>query len=123
MSNGETAAGDGRTITLNGKTYAKGLGVHALSSVKNDLAGKCSRFTTDIGVDDEVSTRGSVVFQVLTDNAIVYDSGTMTGSTATKAVSVPLTGKNTLELRVTDAENGNGSDHADWANASVTCGG
>src|SRR4030095_6410355 len=27
-SNGEQAAGDGRTITLNGSTYAKGLGVH-----------------------------------------------------------------------------------------------
>ena len=33
MSNGETAPRDGHTLTLNGVIYAKGLGVHAPSSV------------------------------------------------------------------------------------------
>src|SRR5262249_6254676 len=37
MSNGEQAAGDGRTLSLRGTTYAKGLGVHALSDISYNL--------------------------------------------------------------------------------------
>ncbi|MGH3117192.1 MAG: PQQ-dependent sugar dehydrogenase, partial [Gaiellales bacterium] len=33
-SNGEQALGDGRTLTLNTQTYAKGLGVHAASDIR-----------------------------------------------------------------------------------------
>src|SRR5688572_4943333 len=40
-SNGESAGGDGRTLALNGVTYAKGLGVHASSDVRFTLAGNC----------------------------------------------------------------------------------
>jgi hypothetical protein len=39
-SNGENLAGDGRTLTLNGVTYAKGLGVHAASEVVYNLGGR-----------------------------------------------------------------------------------
>ncbi len=84
-SNGEQLLGDGRTITLNGVTYSKGLGVHGASDVRYSLSGLCSNFLSDIGMDDEVGTNGSVVFQVWTDGTLVYDSGAMTGSTATQA--------------------------------------
>jgi hypothetical protein len=121
MSNGERSAGDGRTITLNNVTYAKGLGVHAASDVRYNVAGACSTFTASVGVDDEVGTRGSVVFQVWLDGVKAYDSGTMTGTTATKAVSVTTTGKNQLQLVVTVASGGDAYDHADWADAKITC--
>jgi len=64
MSNGEMAAGDGRIITINGSQYQKGLGVHAYSEVVYDIGGQFSTFISDIGVDDEVGNRGSVIFQV-----------------------------------------------------------
>jgi hypothetical protein len=51
----------------------------------------------------------------------VFDSGTMTGSTSTKSISVNTTGKNQLRLYVDLSTNGNSSDHADWANARSTC--
>jgi hypothetical protein len=70
-SNGETGATDGRTITLNGTTHAKGLGVHASSDVRYDLNGAYSTFISDVGVDDEVGSRGSVVFQVYADGALL----------------------------------------------------
>ena len=53
-SNGEQLAGDGHTITLNGVTYAKGLGVHAPSDLKYNLGGQYTSFASDVGVDDEV---------------------------------------------------------------------
>ena len=42
QSNGEAGATDGATITLNGVTYAKGLGAHAGSDVRYALNGACS---------------------------------------------------------------------------------
>jgi hypothetical protein len=120
-SNGEQAAGDGTTITLNAVTYAKGLGAHAASDVRYNIAGACSAFNASVGVDDEVGTRGSVVFQVWLDGTKAYDSGTMTGTTATKTVNVSITGKNQLQLVVTAAGDGDAYDHADWADAKITC--
>jgi hypothetical protein len=120
MSNGEQAAGDGRTITLNGVTYAKGLGVHAASTVIYNLGGKYSKFISDIGVDDEMGSTGSVVFQVWADGVQIYDSGIMTGSSATKTVSVDVTGKSQLKLVVTNGGDNIDSDHADWAGAYLT---
>jgi hypothetical protein len=121
MSNGEQAPRDGRTITINGKTYAKGLGAHAASDVRFNLGGTCTTFLTDVGVDDEVGNHGTVVFQVFADGAKLYDSGTLKGGGAAKQVNVDVTNKTVLQLVVTDAGDGNGYDHADWANAQIVC--
>jgi glucose/arabinose dehydrogenase len=122
MSNGELGAGDGRTITMNGITYTKGLGAHAASDVRYSLAAGCTRFRSDVGVDDEVAAKGTVVFQVYTDGAKLYDSGTMTGSSATKTIDVDVSGKTELQLVVTGSGDGIDSDHADWAAARIDCG-
>jgi glucose/arabinose dehydrogenase len=122
MSNGGSGSGDGRTIALNGTTYPKGLGAHAVSDVRYNLGGNCTRFTADVGVDDEVGSNGSVVFQVFADAAKLYDSGLMTGTSATKTIDVDVTGKSELRLYITDAGNGIDYDHADWAAARVECG-
>lgn len=124
-SNGERGIGDGRTLTLNGTQHPKGYGVHAPSELKYSLAGtdnaKCVRFKAQVGVDDEVGNRGSVVFQVWGDGEKLYDSGVMTGASATKQVSVDLRGKSTFRMVVTDAGDGKSYDHADWINPTLTC--
>ena len=121
-SNGEQGAGDGKPITLNTVVYPKGLGTHAASDVRYAISG-CTSFQTDIGLDDEVGPNGSVVFQVYLDGTIAYDSGTMTGSTATKTINLDVTGKSELRLVVTNGGDTVDYDHADWANARITCGG
>ena len=122
MSNGEQAAGDGKPITLNGTVFAKGIGVHAASDIRYTMS-SCTAFTASVGVDDEIaSTRGSIVFQVYLDGVVAYDSGTMTGATATKAVSVNTTGKSALRLVVAVGPGGVDYGHGDWADAKLTCG-
>jgi hypothetical protein len=120
-SNGENADGDGAAITLNGKGYAKGLGVHAPSAIRYPLGGACQTFKAEVGVDDEVGANGSITFEVWADGATLYDSGLMTGQTATKTVSVSVANRSELTLIVTDGGNGITSDHGDWANARVAC--
>src|SRR5664279_1604399 len=123
-SNGEQAAGDGHPITLNGVVYAKGLGAHAASDVRYAMNGTCTLFSVKVGVDDEVTNAAaSVVFQVFADGTKLADSGTLTATSATQSLSVDVTGKTTLQLVVTDAGDGTAYDHADWANAQLTCGG
>jgi glucose/arabinose dehydrogenase len=119
-SNGEGAANDGETIKLNGTAYRKGLGAHAGADITYKLGGSYTRFTSDIGVDDEVGSKGSVVFQVWTDGAKLYDSGIMTGSSTTKKVNIDVTGKQNLRLVVLDGGDNTWYDHADWANAQLT---
>lgn len=117
QSNGEQDQDDGNYINLNGVVYSRGLGVHAPSSVKYNLTpGQFARFTSDIGVDDEVGTGGSVIFTVLLDNKEVYNSGLMTGSSATKTVDIDLGQATSIILKV-DADGDAGLDHASWAGA------
>ena len=122
-SNGENASGDGQPITLNGTVYAKGLGAHAAADIRYAANGACTSFSTKVGVDDESGTYGSVVFQVYADGVKLADSGLMTATTATKTLTVDLTGRTTLQLVLTNGGDTNDYDHGDWADAQVTCGG
>lgn len=120
QSNGEEYANDGRMIVLNGTPYRKGLGAHANSEVRYRLAGAYTNFSTDVGIDDEAADDGSVVFEVWADGAKLFDSGRMTGTSATKQVRVSVAGKQELILIVRDAGDGIYHDHADWAGAFLT---
>ena len=119
-SNGEQATGDGHRLTINGKTYDKGLGVHAFSKVTYTI-NNCTTFNADIGVDDEIVAKGSVVFQVFSGDNKLYDSGLLTYSSAVKTISVGISGVTKLSLVVTDGGNGIAKDHADWAEAKIIC--
>ncbi len=119
-SNGEQAAGDGKPISIAGVKYTKGLGAHAISNIHYKING-CTGLTTDVGVDDEVTGAASVVFQIWSDNLLLFDSGTMTRGAKAKTATVNLTGKQDVYLFLTDASNGNSFDHGDWASARFTC--
>ncbi|MFD9565021.1 NPCBM/NEW2 domain-containing protein [Streptomyces sp. NPDC059994] len=120
-SNAEQAAGDGTPLTVNGAVYAKGLGTHAASSVSYYLGGSCSSLTTAVGVDDEVLTKGSVVFQIWRDGALVADSGKLTSADAAKRLSVDLKGALEVRLVVSDAGDGVDYDHGDWGGPQLVC--
>ncbi|MDK8179935.1 NPCBM/NEW2 domain-containing protein [Paenibacillus sp. UMB4589-SE434] len=109
----------GNTLKLNNITYTKGLGTHANSEIVYKLNGQYTSFAALVGVDNEVGTVGSVEFQVVVDNQVVFTSGKMHNNVAPKEVNVSLTGKNELKLIVTDGEDGINSDHADWVNARL----
>ena len=122
MSNGEEAGGDGRAITLDGVVFTSGLGTHAPSDVQYALD-NCSRFRASVGVDDEVGSEGTIVFQVYAGSNKVFDSGVMTGSTATRGVDVDVAGSSQLRLVVTNGGDNSNFDHADWGDAALECGG
>lgn len=119
-SNGEANAGDGKPLTIAGTVYAKGLGVHAPSDITYYLGGACTSFTSRVGIDDEVTQPGKVVFQVFAGDTKAADSGEVVSGAAAKTVTADLTGATWLRLHVDD-DGGNNYDHADWATPVLTC--
>ena len=116
---------DGNTIKLNGTIYNKGLGTHSQSTIIYNLGGNYNNFLSEIGLDDEVDAYscGLVKFEVYLDNSLAFSSSTKGNTTTTESINLNVSGKNELKLIVTEADNGNGCDHADWANARVTSSG
>ncbi|MGH7178619.1 MAG: NPCBM/NEW2 domain-containing protein, partial [Tepidisphaeraceae bacterium] len=105
-SNGHRWAEDGQMLTLGGKKYHKGLGVAVNSELIYDLNDDYSTFTSDVGVDDAVSHKGSMTFEVWGDGEKLYDSGLMVGESETKRLSVDVTGVSELKLVTTDGGDG-----------------
>ncbi|MFI6094767.1 NPCBM/NEW2 domain-containing protein [Lentzea sp. NPDC051213] len=120
-SNGEYEAGDGTPITINGVTYAKGIGAHAPSSVEFYVGGHCTSLAADVGVDDEEEANGSVGFEVWANGTKVADSGVMTTEMPAKPITADITGATVVRLVVNDGGNGISSDHGDWAGVRVIC--
>lgn len=118
-SNGTRRAGDGRALVVNGKKFSHGLGVHSSSRLTYKLDGRYTTFSTYIGVDDEVGTRGKVRFKVLRDGVTVYTSPVMTGRSSARYVSVSVKRAKGLTLVVTPV-GATGYDHADWGNSVLT---
>ncbi|MEU8875399.1 NPCBM/NEW2 domain-containing protein [Streptomyces javensis] len=118
---GENEAGDGHPLTLGGTSYDKGLGVHAPSEVTYYTGGRCSRFTAQVGVDDEEGTAGTVGFEVWADDTKVASSKTLTNADPATALDAAIGGAKTVRLVVTDGGDDVTSDHGDWADAAFTC--
>ncbi len=107
----------GKTLSIGGRTFDRGIGTHAESTIYVDLDGKVERFKAYVGVDDAAGRRGSVRFMVYGDGKRLFDSGVMKGGQEAKSVDVPLAGVRRLRLMVTAAGDGIDSDHANWAQA------
>lgn len=107
----------GKPMAIAGKPFAWGLGSHAQMTWRIAING-AKKFHAFVGVDDSSKDgKGTVVFQVLVDGKAAYDSGIMATGEPAKEVSVDLEKKKNLILKVTAAGDGQGFDHADWAEA------
>jgi len=111
----------GAPMSIGGRKFERGLGTHAVNSIWIDLKGGAERFVAWVGVDDDnvPGCMGSVIFKVLGDGKTLYQSPVMKGGDAARQIDVSLHGIKVLLLKVTDAEDGIGCDHADWADATI----
>jgi alpha-galactosidase len=110
----------GHALRLGGKTYANGVGTHAFSKFDVNLYGCAERFTAPVGIDDESTTEGTVIFQVLVDGKKAADTGIIKGSKKPQQLNVDLRGAQKMRLLVHDADGKIHKDHADWADAIIS---
>ncbi len=107
-----------KPLSIHGRTFEKGVGTHAVSTLWVRLGGGSERFQAQVGLDDTaLNSEGSVVFQVYGDGRKLYDSGLVRPGQPAREVDVDLKGVQDLLLLVGDNHDGVNSDHADWAEA------
>ncbi len=118
----------GKPLTLDGKRYEFGLGVHAASQVIYTIPQGARSFVAVVGIDDEVKDdpRASVMFQILGDVKEMGEKPIVIAQSPrldnqhlrTWAFQVELDPRfREIQLIVTDAGDGINCDHGDWANA------
>lgn len=120
-SNGERAPRDGVPIRLRGSAYDKGIGAHAPSLIRYRLGERCSRFVSDLGIDDETKGLGNVRVEVWADGARLFESGVITGTTPVRRVELDVTGRRELRLFASVGEDDYNHDHVSWAGARLFC--
>lgn len=120
-ANGSEAAFDGSPLSLKGRVYAKGIGMHAPGRVVVDLLGRCRKFAASVGIDDAVGERGSAVFMVTIDGEVAFQSEVLRGGGEPARLDVPLFGKNVMFLDVDTTDDGAENDWTNWADAQLDC--
>jgi len=108
-------------LTIAGKRYKSGIGVHAPSELVYSIPKGATRFTVLGGLDDGCEDKGSIIlsieagpdisyFKELAKSPVLAGKGARTHSFD---VSLPADAE-VLRLLVSEAGDGNGFDHADW---------
>lgn len=110
----------GDPISIAGKRYPWGIGVHANSELTYELNGRFNEFRSAIGIASRMGDRGSVVFTVLGDGKELFKSKVMTGAVdAPVEVNVPVKGVKLLTLKVDNGGDLDLGDVANWGSARV----
>ena len=135
-------AAGGKTLTIAGKKFEHGVGIHAPYFLFVSLDGACRKFSAQVGVDDGAADKAIssknpmfgggafntenvnkakhhivISFQIYGDGKPLFDSGIMKPGDEPKAVDLDLAGVKLLELVVSN----HGFypwAHADWAEAT-----
>lgn len=108
----------GTPIQLEGRLFAKGIGMQSQSSLIYSLDGY-ERFEAVIGLDDRAGDQASVRYLVFVDGKKAFDSGELTALSSPKPISLSVEGATELRLTVDFAARGNVQDYADWGDARL----
>jgi len=108
-------------ISLKGRKFYKGLGVHANCELTYRLDGQYQKFFASIGLDDESGPQGGVRFMVYLDGKKSYDSGLIKWNDAPKDMELTVTNVKEMKLVLDAGEDKMYTlDRAAWANARLT---
>ena len=119
---------EGKPLSIEGKRYEKGIGLHADALAIVAIPAGASRFVAKVGLDDEVrdDPRGSVTFEVHGDvkemgekPVLLAQSPVLSANTLRSwAFDLDLNSRfRELRVVVTDAGDGINCDHADLVDA------
>jgi alpha-galactosidase len=110
----------GNELSVGGKTYRHGIGTHAESIFRINLKKSARRFTAKVGLDDEATKVGAVIFELVVDGKLKARTPVMRLGEPAREISVNLRGARELTLLVEPGVAGNNYDHADWLDPIIT---
>jgi hypothetical protein len=109
----------GKTLSMKGSTYAKGLAVHARSVLTYALDGQFDSFKALVGFDDEGGSQGRVVCRVLGDGKQLFARTDLRGDSKPETVDISVAGIKQLTLEVDFGEHEDTGDRVIWANPKL----
>ena len=111
---------DGGPLSLEGKTYLRGIAMHSRTQVVYRLNGEFRRFQTVLGIDDSVGSNGHVDVTIKGDDRVLF-SGILTGRDNPRArpLDLDITGLRRLEIFVDYGRNRDEADHVDFCEARI----
>ena len=103
-----------KPLTVGGRTYQHGLGVHAKSSMNFGLKKQYQRFQSIVALPDYLlGEGGSAAFFVHGDDKLLWQSGVIRPG-ETQTVDIQVNEVDVLTLRVSDGDDGINFDHGCW---------
>jgi hypothetical protein len=109
----------GGPLSIGGRTFERGLGFHSRAEVTYALDGKYESLAATIGIDDVVRPAGSVIFRVLGDGKVLFESELLTGAAPPQDILVGIKGVRQLTLVADYGDELDLSDYADWGGARL----
>jgi len=114
------ASVSGGPLSLAGRTYRAGLGLHSFCEITYAVDGKYSRFVTVAGIDDAVRPAGNAELVILGDGKVLGKAVHLTGKDEAKTIRVDIAGVKSLTIRVGFGADGlDVADHVDLAAARL----
>ena len=104
----------GNALSVAGKTYARGIGVHSRASLTFDLGGKFRDFVTRFGMDDDSGPYADVSVSILINGRPRYRQQHVRRGKLHEAVRLDVTGAKRIELIVDFGDNGDIQDRFNW---------
>ncbi|MFE5902216.1 sigma-70 family RNA polymerase sigma factor [Streptomyces sp. NPDC056488] len=110
-------------LSVGGTRYARGVSVHAPSSLVIDLNRRCTRYDAMVGVDDlsALFGLGGVRFSVYGDGQRLWRSGVIEAGDPPVPVHVDITGRSRIRLVVEETGPLGRTAIADWAQSRISC--
>jgi hypothetical protein len=108
----------GKTLTVGGKTFTRGIGVHAQSELTYEVPDGFDTFVATVGIDAETQGRGDCEVAVLGDDRALWNQR-IKATEAPQQVQVSLRGVKRLTLRVLPGADFDLGDHLDWCDARL----
>lgn len=115
----------GGPLRIGSTEYERGLGVHARCSLEYSIEAGDKTFISDIGIDasgrptDHDPRIGIVVFKVLLDDKVAFQSDPIGWQDSPRNVVLSLEGASRLTLVVDTGPGHHVLDRADWGNARI----
>ncbi len=106
----------GKPLTVSGKTYSYGLGVHARSKLIFNVKSGIKGFKAMVAMPDYLisENKGSVVFSVSTESQQLWTSEVIKPGMEPVSITLPMNNPSRIILEVFDSGDNNNSDHAVW---------
>ena len=104
----------GKPLTVAGKTYERGIGVHSRASLTFDLGGKYREFVSAFGIDDDSGPHADVAVSILVDGRQRFQQSHVRRGKLHDVVRLDVTEAKRIELIVDFGDNGDIQDRFNW---------